>query len=41
MGRGKKKIAVDFEGTLLSLEDIEDSNEQRRFFSQLTRESQF
>ncbi len=38
---GKKKITVEFEGTLLSLEDIEDSNEQRRFFSLLTRESQF
>ena len=39
--RGKKKIAVDFEGTLLPLEDIEDSNDQRKFFSLLTRESQF
>ena len=39
--RGRKKILVDFEGTLLSLEDIEESNEQRRFFSLLTRESQF
>ena len=39
--RGKKKIAVDFEGTLVSLEDLEDSDEQRRFFSRLTRESQF
>jgi 3-hydroxyacyl-[acyl-carrier-protein] dehydratase len=37
--RGKKKIMVEFEGTLLSLEDIEESNEQRRFFSLLTRES--
>jgi len=39
--RGKKKIMVDFEGILLSLDDIEESNEQRRFFSLLTRESQF
>jgi len=38
---GKKKITVEFEGTQLPLEDIEDCNEQRRFFSLLTRKSQF
>ncbi|MGD0883429.1 MAG: 3-hydroxyacyl-ACP dehydratase FabZ family protein [Thermodesulfovibrionales bacterium] len=35
---GKKKIAVDFEGELISLRDIEDVAEQRRFFQVLTRE---
>jgi len=36
---GKKKITVDFEGTELPLEDIEERDEQRRFFSLLTRKS--
>jgi len=35
---GKKKIAVDFEGETISLEEIEDADEQRRFFRLLTRE---
>ena len=39
--RGKKKILVDFEGVLLPLEDIEESDGQRRFFALLTRESRF
>lgn len=35
--RGKKKIAVDFEGTLVSSGEIEDIEEQERFFRLLTR----
>jgi 3-hydroxyacyl-[acyl-carrier-protein] dehydratase len=35
---GKKKIAVDFEGELISSREIEDIAEQKRFFQILTRE---
>jgi len=38
---GKKKITVEFEGTLLPLDGIEDSNEQKRFFYLLARELHF
>ncbi|MGD1076401.1 MAG: 3-hydroxyacyl-ACP dehydratase FabZ family protein [Thermodesulfovibrionales bacterium] len=34
----KKKIAADFEGELIYLRDIEDVDEQKRFFQVLTRE---
>jgi len=35
---GKKKIAVDFEGKTVSLGEIEDADEQKRFFQLLSRE---
>ena len=38
---GKKKILVDFEGVVLSIEDLEEGTEQRKFFSLLTRDSRF
>ncbi len=36
--KGAKKIVTEFEGTVLPLADIEDPEEQRRFFSLLTRQ---
>jgi 3-hydroxyacyl-[acyl-carrier-protein] dehydratase len=36
--KGAKKIVTEFEGMLMPLADIEDPEEQRRFFSLLTRE---
>ena len=36
--KGAKKIVAEFEGMLMPLADIEDPEEQRRFFSLLTRE---
>jgi len=36
--KGAKKIVAEFEGLLMPLADIEDPEEQRRFFSLLTRE---
>jgi 3-hydroxyacyl-[acyl-carrier-protein] dehydratase len=35
---GKKKITVDFEGDVISFDEIEDSEEQKRFFKLLTRD---
>ena len=35
--KGAKKIVAEFEGMLMPLADIEDPEEQRRFFSLLTR----
>lgn len=35
---GKKKIAAEFEGEIIPFEEIEDINEQRKFFRLLTRE---
>lgn len=37
--KGKKKIAVEFEGTLAPLDSIEDKAEQKKFFQLLTREA--
>lgn len=34
---GKKKISVEFEGKTIPLSDIEDADEQKRFFQLLTR----
>jgi 3-hydroxyacyl-[acyl-carrier-protein] dehydratase len=36
--KGKKKIAAEFEGELMPLADIEGPEEQKRFFTILTRE---
>lgn len=36
--KGKKKITVEFEGEIIPLTDIEDVEEQKRFFKVLTRE---
>ena len=36
--KGKKKIIAEFEGELIPLDDIEDSEEQRKFFKVLIRE---
>jgi|SRR5271169_6382668 len=38
MVKGKKKIVVEYAGDIISLDEIEDSSEQRRFFQLLTRE---
>ncbi|MBI5102585.1 MAG: beta-hydroxyacyl-ACP dehydratase [Nitrospirae bacterium] len=35
--KGKKKITVEFEGDIISLEEFEDPREQRKFFDVLTR----
>lgn len=35
---GKKKASAEFEGEIISLEEIEDIDGQRRFFSVLTRD---
>jgi 3-hydroxyacyl-[acyl-carrier-protein] dehydratase len=35
---GKKKVTVDFEGDLIGFDEIEDIDEQRKFFRVLTRE---
>jgi 3-hydroxyacyl-[acyl-carrier-protein] dehydratase len=36
--KGKKKIIAEFEGEVIPLEDIEDTEEQKKFFKVLTRE---
>ena len=36
--KGKKKISAEFEGEIILLEDIEDVEEQKKFFKVLTRE---
>jgi 3-hydroxyacyl-[acyl-carrier-protein] dehydratase len=36
--KGKKKIRAEFEGEVVKLSEIEDVNEQKRFFQLLTRE---
>jgi len=38
--KGKKKIAVEFEGQPMALSDLEDPQERRRFFQILQREMQ-
>jgi hypothetical protein len=35
---GKKKISADFEGETIPFNEIEDIDEQKRFFKLLTRE---
>ena len=39
--KGKKKVAAEIEGVLMPLADIEDPEEQRKFFALLTRELKF
>ena len=39
MVNGKKKILAEFKGETVPLSDIEDEEEQRQFFLQLTRET--
>ena len=39
MVNGKKKILTEFKGETIPLSDIEDEEEQRQFFLQLTRET--
>ncbi len=36
--KGKKKIVAEFEGEIIPLEDIEDTEEQKKFFKVLTRD---
>jgi 3-hydroxyacyl-[acyl-carrier-protein] dehydratase len=36
--KGRKKIIAEFEGEIIAFEDIEDTEEQRKFFKVLTRE---
>jgi len=36
--KGKKKIIAEFEGEIIPLDDIEDAEEQKKFFKVLTRE---
>ncbi len=36
--KGRKKIIAEFEGRVIPLEDIEDAEEQKKFFRVLTRE---
>ena len=36
--KGKKKIRAEFEGDVIALSDIEDVDEQKRFFKLLTRD---
>jgi 3-hydroxyacyl-[acyl-carrier-protein] dehydratase len=36
--KGKKKIIAEFEGEVIPLEDIEDTEEQKKFFKVLIRE---
>lgn len=38
MVNGKKKITAEFEGNIIPLEEIEDVEEQKKFFKVLTRE---
>ena len=38
---GKRKIKAQFEGNLVGLDEIEDAEEQRRFFKVLRREVDF
>jgi 3-hydroxyacyl-[acyl-carrier-protein] dehydratase len=35
--KGKKKITTEFEGTIVPLDEIEDVEEQKKFFQVLTR----
>ena len=35
--KGKKKIVAEFEGEIVPIDEIEDAQEQRRFFTLLTR----
>jgi 3-hydroxyacyl-[acyl-carrier-protein] dehydratase len=35
---GKKKIVAEFEGEIIPIDEIEDAEEQRRFFKLLTRD---
>ena len=37
--KGRKKIITEFEGEIIPLDDIEDAEEQKKFFKVLTRES--
>ncbi len=37
--KGRKKIITEFEGEIIPLEDIEDAEEQKKFFKVLIRES--
>ena len=37
MVKGKKKITTEFEGTIVPLDEIEDVEEQKKFFQVLTR----
>lgn len=37
--KGKKKIIAEFEGQIIPLADIEDTEEQKKFFKVLTREA--
>lgn len=39
MVKGKKKITVDFEGSIVPLEGLEDKTEQKKFFQLLNRET--
>jgi hypothetical protein len=34
---GKKKISIEFEGDIIPFQDIEELDEQKRFFKVLTR----
>jgi len=36
--KGKKKIVAEFEGEIIPIDEIEDAEEQRRFFKLLTRD---
>lgn len=36
--KGKKKITAEFEGKIIPLEEIEDADEQKKYFQVLTRE---
>jgi 3-hydroxyacyl-[acyl-carrier-protein] dehydratase len=36
--KGKKKIVAEFEGEIVPIDEIEDAEEQRRFFKLLTRD---
>ncbi len=36
--KGKKKIITEFEGEIIALQDVEDTEEQKKFFHVLTRQ---
>lgn len=38
---GKKKIMAEFEGQIIPIDNIEDAEEQKKFFFRLTRELKF
>src|SRR5208283_4873653 len=38
MVKGKRRLLLEYAGDIISLNEIEDSSEQRRFFQLLTRE---